>query len=164
MTTTAPESKTTFVAEPGTQSILMTRTFHAPRERVFRALTDPEMVARWWGPARLTNTIERFEARVGGRWHVVQREPGGREHVFYGVFHDSVAPERYVRTMEYEGAPGHVVLETTVLEEAGGGRTTLSCLSVFQSVADRDVMLGGAKTGGAEAWDRLGELVAGNAR
>ncbi|HEY6011940.1 MAG TPA: SRPBCC domain-containing protein, partial [Nitrospirota bacterium] len=64
-----------------------------------------------------------------------------------------------VATFEFEGAPGHVSLETLTLEE-GGGMTLLTNRSVFQTKADRDAMLqAGMKEGASETMDRLGELI-----
>ncbi|HET7518296.1 MAG TPA: SRPBCC family protein, partial [Actinomycetes bacterium] len=108
------------VADPGTQEIVITRSFDAPRELVFKAFTDVDAVGQWWGPGSSETTVDRLEARPGGRWRFVEREPDGNEYAFHGVFHDLVAPERIVYTFEFEGMPGHVLLETVVLEEQGG--------------------------------------------
>jgi uncharacterized protein YndB with AHSA1/START domain len=59
-------SKTDYVIEPGSQEIVITRVFDAPRELVFKAFTDPNLFARWWGPREYSNRIEKFEARRGG--------------------------------------------------------------------------------------------------
>ena len=101
-----------------------------------------------------------MDLRPGGRWRYVQRDPQGNEHTFHGVYHDIAAPERLVFTFEYEGVPGHVVLETLTLEELDG-KTRLTDQSVFQSVADRDGMVqSGMESGATEMMDRLEELLA----
>ena len=66
-----------------------------------------------------------------------------------------------MQTFEYEGAPGHVQLETLLLEDLGGGKTRLTGSTVFQSVADRDAMAagGGMETGWSQSMDRLAELL-----
>jgi uncharacterized protein YndB with AHSA1/START domain len=154
-------SEVAYSIEPGRQEIVMTRTFQAPRDLVFRTMTDPALIPRWWGPRRLTTTVEEMDPRPGGRWRYVQREPGGGEHAFHGVYHDVSAPERLVLTFEYEGVPGHVLLQTVTLEERGG-RTRLVDQSVFQSVADRDAMVrSGMESGATESMERLGELLEG---
>jgi uncharacterized protein YndB with AHSA1/START domain len=130
---------------------------------VFEAYVKPELIERWWGPRRLSTVVERMEARPGGSWRFLNREPDGREYAFHGVYHDVVAPERIVNTFEYEGVPGHVSLETVTFEERDGA-TLVTVLSVFQSVADRDGMLGsGMEDGLAESFDRLAELLTANA-
>ena len=148
------------VADPGTQQIVITRSFDAPREQVFRAFTEADAVRQWWGQRDNETVVDRLEARPGGRWRFVQRSEDGNEHGFHGVYHEAAAPERIVYTFEYEGMPGHVLLETIVFEEQDG-RTQMTDTSVFQSVADRDGMLrSGMESGAAESLDRLDEYLA----
>jgi uncharacterized protein YndB with AHSA1/START domain len=148
------------VAEPGTQQIVLTRSFDAPRDLVFKAFTDPEAVASWWGQRDSETVVDELEARPGGRWRFVERSGDGNEHGFHGVYHDAVTPERIVYTFEYEGMPGHVLLETITFEEQDG-RTRMTDTSVFQSVSDRDGMLqSGMESGAAESLDRLDEYLA----
>jgi uncharacterized protein YndB with AHSA1/START domain len=153
-------SKTEITAEPGIPLIVMTRDFDAPRDLVFRAYTEPQLLVQWLGPRDLTTTVDRYDARDGGRWRYVQKDPEGNEHGFRGVFHGHPSPEAIVQTFEYEGVPGHVMLETTTLEERG--RTTLvRTVSSFQSVADRDGMIAsGMERGVHEGDERLDELLA----
>jgi uncharacterized protein YndB with AHSA1/START domain len=151
--------KAEYTIEPGKQEMRVTREFDAPRDIVFRAFTDPGLFARWWGPRRYTNVIDKFDVRPGGLWRVVQKSEDGGEHAFRGVHHDVVAPERIVSTFEYEGVPGHVLLQTMTLE-AIGARTRLVAHQVFQSVGDRDGMVGsGMKEGSDESYDRLDDLL-----
>ena len=148
------------VADPGTHEIVVTRTFDAPRELVFKAFTDPDAVRQWWGLDTTRTIVDELEARPGGRWRFVERDGEGNEWGFHGVYHETVAPERIVNTFEYEGMPGHVLLETIVLEDQDG-RTLMTDSSVFQSVADRDGMLqSGMESGAAESMDRLDEYLA----
>ncbi|HEV2871806.1 MAG TPA: SRPBCC domain-containing protein, partial [Actinomycetota bacterium] len=76
------------VADPGTQEIVITRTFDAPRELVFKAFTDPDAVRRWWGQAGSETVVDQLEARPGGRWRYVERDGEGNEDAFHGVYHD----------------------------------------------------------------------------
>jgi uncharacterized protein YndB with AHSA1/START domain len=152
-------SETTLTAEPGRQEVLITRTFDAPRELVFRAVTDPDLVREWWGPYGTDLVVDQLDARPGGSWRFVAKS-GGREDGFHGVFHDVTAPERVVQTFEYEGVPGHVLLETCTLEEVEGG-TRITIRSVYQSVEDRDGMVAsGMERGMRESHERLAELLA----
>lgn len=152
-------SKLNLIAEPGKQEIFMTRVFDAPRELVFNACTDPKLIPQWWGPKYLTTTVDKMEVRQGGLWRYVQRDADGNEFGFHGVYHAIVPPERLVHTFEFEGVPGHVLLETVTFEEHDG-KTKLTDQSVFQSVEDRDGMLQSGMEGGAiETWDRLAELL-----
>ena len=151
--------KTNLVAEPGKQELIITRTFDAPRELLFKVYTDPEAMPKWLGPKRLTMIIHKMEVRSGGEWRYTHREADGTEYGFRGVYHDVVSPERIVGTFEFEGMPGHVSLETATFEEADG-RTNLTIKAVFQSVEDRDGMVqSGMESGMSEGMDRLAELV-----
>jgi uncharacterized protein YndB with AHSA1/START domain len=148
------------VADPGTQEIVVTRSFDAPRDLVFRAFTDPDAVRQWWGLDSSETVVDLLEARPGGRWRFVERDGKGGEDAFHGVYHDLQAPERIVYTFEYEGMPGHVLLETVVLEDQDG-RRLMTDTSVFQSVADRDGMLqSGMESGAAESYARLDRYLA----
>jgi uncharacterized protein YndB with AHSA1/START domain len=156
----AKSKKTKLIAEPGKQEIIVTRTFDAPRALVFKAYTDPKLIPQWWGPRRYTTKVEMMEVRPGGRWRFVQGDASGNEFGFHGVFHELSAPQRIVQTFEYEGTPGHVLLETATFEEQDG-KTILTSQSVFQSVADRDGMLNSGMEGGEdESMERLDELLA----
>jgi len=153
-------SETELIVEPGTQEILMTRTFDAPRELVFKTTMDPDLIPRWWGPRYLTTTVDKMDVRAGGSWRFLQRDAEGNVHAFRGVYHDITAPERMVCTFEYEGVPGHVLLQTAVYEDVGG-KTKLTMQSVFQSVADRDGMVqSGMEIGARDMMERMEELLA----
>jgi uncharacterized protein YndB with AHSA1/START domain len=148
------------VANPGTQEIIITRSFDAPRELVFNAFTDPDAIRRWWGQRDSETIVDGLEARTGGRWRFVERDKDGNEYGFHGVFHEVTSPERIVWTFEFEGMPGHVLLETVTFEEQDG-KTHMVDSSVFQSVTDRDGMLqSGMESGAAESFDRLDEYLA----
>lgn len=152
-------SATRIVAEPGTQQIEITRAFDAPRELLFRAFADPELVVQWLGPRDLTMTLDYYELRDGGRWRFVHSDPAGNQYGFRGVFHGEPSVDGITRTFEFEGAAGHVSLERATFEDLGG-RTLLRTHSVFQSVSDRDAMIAdGMERGVNDSMDRLEELV-----
>ena len=155
-------NKTNITAELGKQEIVITREFDAPRELVFKAVTDPKLIAQWWGPRYLSTEVDRMDVRPGGQWRFINRDAEGNAYAFHGVYHEVLAPERIIDTFEFEGLPetGHVTLETMRLEALPGGRTRLSTQSVFQSVADRDGMLqSGMEAGINDTYDRLAELL-----
>jgi uncharacterized protein YndB with AHSA1/START domain len=151
--------KLNVIAEPGTYEILMTRDFNAPRELVFKALCDPKLIPQWWGPGKYKTVVDQMDVRKGGIWRYVQRDDDGNEWAFHGVYHDISAPDRMVYTFEFEGMPGHVLMETVTFEEHDG-KTRLTDSAVFQSVADRDGMLqSGMESGASEGWDRFDEVL-----
>ena len=153
-------SKTVITAEPGMPLITITREFDAPRDLVFRAHIDPELLVQWLGPRGLITTIDRYDAHDGGTWRYVQKDADGNEYGFHGVFHGTPSPEAIVQTFEFEGVPGHVMLDTTTLEQRDG-RTLMRTVSSFQSVEDRDGMIAsGMEHGVRDSGDRLEELLA----
>ncbi len=152
--------KTRLIAEPGKQQVITTRLFDAPRERLFKAMTDPSLIPRWWGPADLTTIVDKMDVKPGGLWHFIHRDSAGNEYGFHGVYHEISSPEHLVYTFEYEGTPGHVALETITLEDRGG-KTMLTDNIVFQSVEDRDGMVqAGMEEGNNASMERLAALVA----
>lgn len=143
----------------GAAYLTITREFDAPPEAVFRAMTDPDLIPQWWGPARYTTRVDQLEPRTGGSWRFVQSGEDG-EFAFRGVFHEVLPAERVIQTFEFEPMPGHVILETLVFEDLGGRTRTLG-VSAFQSVADRDGMVAsGMESGLAEGYQRLDALLA----
>lgn len=139
----------------------ITREFDAPREIVFKAMTDPALVAKWWGPRRYQTVVDTMEVRPGGKWRMRNIAADGGEHAFRGEYREVTPPERVVWTFEYEPLAGHVSVETMTLTERNG-RTLLTVHDVFSSKEDLDGMLqSDMESGASESYDRLEELLAG---
>jgi uncharacterized protein YndB with AHSA1/START domain len=152
-------SNTTTFTQPSDREIRMSRVFDAPRELVFQAHIDPVHTPHWWGQRNSTTIVDTLDARPGGAWRFIQRDPDGNEYAFRGEFREVVPPERLVYTFEFEGMPGHIVVDTITFTEQDG-KTTVTSTSLFESVADRDGMLeSGMESGATESWDRLAELL-----
>jgi uncharacterized protein YndB with AHSA1/START domain len=152
-------TKTLLIAEPGKQEVSIMRIFDAPREGVWKAYTDPKLIAHWWGPGIYSTIVDRMDVKVGGIWRFVNRDSEGNEFAFHGVYHEVSKPSRLVYTFEWEGMPGHVLLGIVTFEEMDD-KTKLMEKSVFESVADRDGMFkSGMSEGAAETMDRLAEIV-----
>jgi uncharacterized protein YndB with AHSA1/START domain len=147
-------------AEPGIPQVLTSREFDAPRELVYRAFTEPDLLVRWLGPRRYTMTIDRWDLRDGGTWRYVHADDAGNAFGFHGVFHGEASPDGIVQTFEFEGAPGNVSMDTATFEEEDG-KTIVRTNSVFQSVQARDAMVdAGMADGMSEGYDRLDDLLA----
>jgi uncharacterized protein YndB with AHSA1/START domain len=156
------KNKTKVVAEPGKQEFFITREFEAPRELVFKAFTDAKLYSQWLGPRRMQMKLEKFEPWPGGSWRYSNIDKDGTVYHFHGVMHEVHPPQLLIDTFEFEGLPekGHVSLEWARFEELPGGRTRLTIHSVFQSVADRDGMVGsGMETGITESFEKLDEIL-----
>ena len=147
-------------AEPGVPQILASREFDAPRELLFRAFTEPDLLVEWLGPRKYAMKVDRYEVRDGGTWRYTHTDADGNEFGFHGVFHGTPSPDGMVQTFEFEGAPGHVQLDTATFE-ARDRTTVLHVNSVFQSVEARDAMYeSGMADGMREGFERLDDLLA----
>ena len=139
------------------------RIFDAPRELVWKALTEPERIARWWGPRKYETVVVQLDVRPGGRWRFINRNADG-EHPFTGEFLEVVPPERFVWTFIYDVEPfnqGEHGDETHILEDLGDGRTRLTVRSRYPSTeALEGTIATGMIAGGIETWDRLAEELA----
>ncbi len=143
---------------PTETQILMTREFDAPRELVWRAYTEPELVSRWWPGKRGRMQSCEIDFRVGGAWRYVMTASGGFEVAFHGEYQEIAVGERIVNTEVFEGAPGPGIVVTTTFV-ADGERTVLEMLSECGSPEVRDIILGsGMETGAQEGLDILEQI------
>ncbi len=158
MNTTAHETQ--IVADPEVPLVRIVREFDAPPEKVFRAHTDPELVAQWMGPKSTQNRIDQWDCRTGGSWRYVAIQDG-EEYGFHGCFHEVRPSELIVQTFTFEGFPDGGALEKLVLEDLGNGRTRLTATSLVDSFEGRDAFVAsGMETGVVEGYERLDEVLA----
>lgn len=144
---------------PSDREIRVERIFNAPRDRVWRAMTDPSLVVQWWGRGNKL-VIERDEVERGGHWRYVEHSADG-VHGFEGRYREVVPMERVVRTFEWDGMPGYVIVESATLEDLGDGRTRLVSTSLFHTTEERDGMLHSGMEGGMnESFAALDRLLA----
>ena len=153
MTTHAKTQLTT----PGDRDIRTERLFNAPREAVWKAFTDPELLVMWWGRGNPVD-VERMEVRPGGHWRYVEHAPEGAQG-FEGRYREVRAPERVVETFEWDGMPGHVSVTTIDLDGIDENHTRVVTTAQFMTAEERDGMLAAGMEDGLEqsyaALDRL---------
>lgn len=154
-------SETTFTVNREQLSVVMQRVFDAPPEVLWRTLTDPDLIPRWWGPKDIPAVVDKMEVRVGGAWRFINQDDKGNEYAFNGVYEVVDPPRRLVQTFNFEPiGPGHESTETAVLEAMEDGKTRLTMTSVYNSIEDLDgTVNSGMESGARETWDRLAELV-----
>lgn len=143
------------VSTPNDRQIRIERVFDAPRERVFEAWTDPELVPKWWGMG--TTVVEKMDVKPGGQWRFVD---GGEGQGFSGTYREVVAPEKLSYTFEWDGMPGHILVETLEFEDLGDGTTRLVNTSTFHFTEERDGMLDAMEDGMNISLEKLDELLA----
>lgn len=159
---TSTKHETQIIAAADLPTITIVREFDAPPEQVFRAWTDPELVARWLGPRSTTMHIEHWDAVTGGSYRYRAEREGEVIASFYGSFHEVRPCERLVQTFTFDGYPDGVSLETMTFEALDGGRCRATGLSVVDSMEVRDLILSsGMETGVDEGYQKLDELLAG---
>jgi uncharacterized protein YndB with AHSA1/START domain len=156
-------SRSARVTLPSDTTILIEREFDAPRERVFRAWTTPELVGRWWHAGRGEMTVCEIDLRVGGRWRYAIVTQDGMEVGFHGEYREIVPNERLVSTEAYEGIPdadAHAALDTMTLTEVDG-RTLVSILVEHPTKQGRDMHIeSGMEDGLQDALDLLEQVAA----
>lgn len=160
MTATHPKAQLTL---PSDREIHIVREFDATRDRVWRAMTDPALVAQWWGRGNKL-VVERLELKRGGHWRFVEHADG-EVHGFEGRFAEVAPPERVVQTFEWDGLPGRPLVQTMSLQELPGGRTRLTVTTLFYTPEERDGMLQLGMEGGMnESYAALDRVLAGMKR
>jgi uncharacterized protein YndB with AHSA1/START domain len=152
------------VTLPKDEQILITREFNAPKDLVYKAYTEPELVKRWWSGQRGEMTSCEIDLRVGGTWRYVMVATNGFEVAFHGEYRDLVPNERIVTTEVYEGLPedqqpAEDVVNIVSFTEADG-RTTLTLLVQTPSKEVRDAIINSGMEGGMQEGMDLLEQVA----
>jgi uncharacterized protein YndB with AHSA1/START domain len=154
------------VTTPTDREIVITRSFHAPRQLVFDAFTKPDLVRRWLlGPEGWTMPVCEIDLRVGGAYRYVWRKTGVPDMGMGGVFREVVVPSRLVATEKFDESwyPGQAV-NTTVFTE-NGPITKVEITVLYESKEARDVASrSGMERGMAAGFNRLEALLAGGSQ
>lgn len=151
----------TKVKPVGELEIHIERIFNAPKQLVWDTFMDPELIPQWWGLRSNTTRVDAIDPQPGGAWRFVQIDVAGTENGFSGEFREINPPDSVVQTFEWDGMPGHVIVETAYFEEIDANTTRMRGVSRFDTVEDRDGMLMSGMEGGLnESHDRFTELLA----
>ena len=146
---TPPDSAS---AEAAGLEIVNTRVFAAPRAAVFDAFANPTLLAQWWGPHGFTNTINRFEFRPAGAWHLIMHGPDGANYENESQFVEMSRPERIV----FEHLrPMHWYRMTMTFVEAGRGETQVTWRMVFHRTAENEKIKPFIHAANEQNFDRL---------
>jgi uncharacterized protein YndB with AHSA1/START domain len=147
------------VTRPSEREVRTERVIDAPRGDLWRAFTEPELVARWWGRGH-DLTVERFEPTPGGHWRFVEHDSDG-DFGFEGRFREMQEPSLISQTFEWDGAPGHVSVTTNEFEELDSSHTRMIQSTMFMTAEDAEAMLGaGMLEGASEGWAALERVLA----
>jgi uncharacterized protein YndB with AHSA1/START domain len=145
---------------PADRTIVTTRVIDAPRELVFKAWTDPDHIAEWWGPDGFTTTIREMDVRLGGAWRFIMHGPDGVDYPNLVVYTEIVPPERIAFDHSDDGGGEHKFHNTVTFVEEGG-KTRVTMEGVFESAAERQRHVDefGAIEGGKQTLARLAEFL-----
>jgi len=151
-------------SDVSTHDLTLTRILDAPRSLVYRAWTDPQHLARWWGPHGFTAPECRADVRPGGEIYI--RMVGhGFDHAMQGRFVEVVEPKRVVFDSWLDDETGTTFLEirnTVTLEEHGAGKTALTLHAhVVYAGTGSEGPLSGMEEGWDQSLERLGTYVSG---
>jgi len=150
---------TATITTPSDREVRIERIFAASRDRVWRAMTDPDLVAQWWGRGQKM-VVERMEVKRGGHWRFVVHAASGLQG-FEGRYREVTPPERFVWTFEWDGMPGYVAVDTVTFEDLGDGRTKVVTTSLVHTTEERDAMLkSGMEPGLNDSYAALDRLLA----
>lgn len=148
---------------PG-HELVLTRLIDAPREKLFRAWTDPELMKQWFVPRPWTLSKVEIDVRPGGSSLIVMRDPEGNEYPNPGVYLEVVENEKLVFTDAYTEAwvpSGKPFMTAIVTFEDESGKTRYTARARHWTAEDRETH---EKMGFHEGWgqcaDQLAELVA----
>ena len=134
------------------RDLVLTRIIDAPRDKVYRCWTDPELVKQWFAPRPWTTSEVRMDVRPGGSSHVVMRDPDGNDYPNPGLFLEVVPNEKLVFTDAFTSAwqPSEKPFMVVILTfEDEGGRTKYTAIARHWTVADREAH---EKMGFHEGW------------
>ena len=154
-------TETTEIYQDGTD-LVFERVFDAPREKVWQAFTDPELVPRWWGPHETATEVLEMDVRPGGKWRYVSRAADRDDVTFFGEYLEVSPPERLRWTFMFDvdglgpqGGP-----ETFTLEDLGGRTRVVSRGHFGSNQAIEGALATGMVKGALETWDRRAWVLA----
>ncbi len=151
---------TTIYSDGG--DLVFERTFDAPRDEVWKAFTEPELIPCWWGPHGTTTIVTEMDVRPGGKWRYVSSASDRDDVAFYGEYLEVAPPERFRWTFMFdvEGIGPQGGPETFSFDEIDGKTTVTSVATMGSAEAIDGALASGMVKGAIETWDRLARLLA----
>jgi len=154
--------------EEKNKELTLERTFDAPRDLVFKAWTDQELVKKWWGPRGVTNPVCELDAVPGGKINIVMLagselgELAGQEWPMTGTVKEVIEPSKFVFTGNaiVDGKEVLETLTTVTLKEEGGKTHMIVHVIVTKTTPEAAGPLQGMEMGWNQQLDKLGEFLA----
>jgi uncharacterized protein YndB with AHSA1/START domain len=155
-----PMTTPAFSSPISDRELVLTRIINAPREKVFKAWTDPELLRKWFAPLPYTTPVAETDVRPGGASLIVMRGPDGRDFPNRGVYLEVVKNERLVFTDAYTQAwePSEKAFMTVILTfEDEDGKTKYTARVRHWTAADRETH---EKMGFHQGWGQCADQLA----
>ena len=156
------KEKTQVIAEKDKQELFIIREFDIPRNNVFQAFTDPEILVQFFAPFDYTMHFNYHDYRTGGNYSWYNKNKEGKTLcTFKGVIHEISSPERIIQTSEFMESPqrGNAILEIIIFEELQNNRTKITIHDICPSVDIRDTMItSGREKGLSNIFHKLDKL------
>lgn len=150
----------TTVTTPSETEVRIEREFDAPRDLVYEAYTDPELMREWLGPRRLAMTVQEMDVRTGGSYRYTHEDENG-VYVFFGEFRKVEPPHLLVQTFQWEGNDQPPSVDRVEFGELEGDRTRIVATGTFTSREARNAILdAGMERGVSDGYEKLDELLA----
>lgn len=125
-------------ATPAERTLVIKRTFDAPRDLVWKVWSDAEKAKNWWGPNGFTAPVVELDTRAGGKWRALMKSPEGKELWQHGVYREIVPPEKVSFTSVWDAEPEHETLVTITFAERGNKTEMTFEQTGFRSADERN--------------------------
>jgi uncharacterized protein YndB with AHSA1/START domain len=153
--------RTTMYAEG--VDLVLDRVFHAPADRVWRAITSPEYIPLWWGPFDTTARVDLMDVRPGGKWRwIAVISDDGADAPFAGEYIEVTRPRKLVRSLVPDMEPFNTMppaVETTTLDDVEGGTQVYNYTRFPSEEILQGVLAGGVSKAALDSYDRLAHLL-----
>jgi uncharacterized protein YndB with AHSA1/START domain len=169
-------ARNSVAAESADSELVVTRVLNAPRELVWKALTEPKRLEQWWGPRGFTSRVHKLELRPGGTFLYSQRTPDGREMWGKWVYCEIVAPQRLVVVSSFTDEKGNLtrhpfspdwplemLTESTFTERQGRTTITIRMTPINATESERKTFVDGRnfmEEGFAGSFEKLDNYLA----
>lgn len=121
--------------------LVLTRLIDAPREKLFRCWTEPDLLKRWFAPAPCTTPVAEIDLRIGGASNIVMRSPDGQDIPCPGTYLEIVPGRKLVFTDAYTGdwmpKPGKPFMTAIITFDDEGGKTRYTARARHWSAEDK---------------------------
>lgn len=138
--------------------LTISRVFNAPRHLVWEVWTNPEHIAKWWGPTGMETRVEEQDFKVGGSWRYAMTMPNGQDFIAEGTFEEIVEHIKIVSAADFKPMTQGVTLSNLFEDEGAGTKLTFDVIHPTAEYCQQQKDMGFEKGWGSH-FDRMQEYV-----